>query len=489
MPQRYLTTLLLGLLLITAAIVAHASHQRSWLEPNDDQLYLAALASRFSDPARFDTIVEDFSAVVRERGDTPIRGVRYDLRYNYKNNYAGASYVNQLVFNALGETTLRDSSFAHRTALAASITSMLLSSAALLVLLFALALARDQRLLATVAIVGVITVLEGFINVGAGLRLIDAEPGVFPNPFDIAIRTARLLIDPGNSTFLFGAGPRSAFVLLLLTTFILRWQGRIALAYWLFLPMAFLHQSYAGLFLVIVTGLDVLQRPRALLAPRVMLPIAAAVTIFVVRERLWDVVGAKGPITLLLLLTLAACAALIIRFWLPDFHARGTELWQRMQSALQPLHPSAADAILLIVGWIGFLLLTIIGNYFATPEQSMFFWGHSAGRILAAARPALLVALIYAILGRMQQPSQQHLVIPAALLMLVILLPAAVLRWPPSTIVGVIDRNTAALKDMDVRLTQPVAVIKGQYEPLIYYGIAKSVINGRDELSALRSPP
>ena len=156
---------------------------------------------------------------------------------------------------------------------------------------------------------------------------------------------------------------------------------------------------------------------------------------------------------------------------------------------LRPSPPSTADALLLIVGWTGFLLVTVVGNYFSTPEQSMFFWGHSAGRILAALRPALLVALIYAILGRMQQPSQQRLAVPAALLMLLLLLPATVLRWPPVTIPSVIDRNTVILKNMDTRLMQPVAIIKGQHEPLIYYGIAKSVMTGRDELSALRSAP
>ena len=313
MPQRYLLTSLLGLALICSAFIGHASHQRSWLEPNDDQLYLAALATRFADPARFEAIVQDFGTVVQQRADMPMRVTRYDLRYKYKDNYAGACYLNQLIFDALGNAELEDTSFAHRTALAASITSMLLSGFALLVLLLALILARDLRLLAAVTAVGVITVLEGFINVGAGVRLIDTEPGILPNPLDIAVRTARLLVDPGNSTFLFGAGPRCAFVLLLLASFILRWKGRTALAYWLFLPMAFLHQSYAGLFLVIVTGLDILQRPRILLTPRVMLPIAAAVGLFLIREKLWYVVGAKGPITLLLLLILAATSALFIR--------------------------------------------------------------------------------------------------------------------------------------------------------------------------------
>jgi hypothetical protein len=486
--KRWLFALLLGIVLVVTAVIGHALHQRSWLHPRDDQMYLLALAVRYIDPPRFAAVAKEASDFVRARAESPWLVIRYDLRDRYSNNYAGISYLTYLVGRILQSPVPADTnSYSRWVAQTMSVSAAVASSLALIVLLIALLMARDLRLLAAAAIFGVITLYEGMIDVSVSDRLLPAEPGVVPNPLDVLNRVVRLIIDPGDSTYPFGAVPRCAFSLLLLAVFVFRWQGRPAFGYWLFLPLTLIHQSMAGLFLAMVVALDLFLRPRTLAKPGVFLAIGTAIAVFLVRERIWLVVGIAAPVVLVIVMALGLVVVLVLRRRFPHWDTSLLRKAQRSGSWLQRRSPPVADALLLAAGWFVLLVLTAIGNYFAAPEQSAFFWNHIAGRVLGTFRPEILIAICYAVLGRFgRRVEAQRWAMPAAALLALLVLPPAVAAWPPTVFPSVVERNITALNGINAQLATPPMKVTGAEEALIYYWIGKSVVIGRDAVPELR---
>jgi hypothetical protein len=296
-----------------------------------------------------------------------------------------------------------------------------------------------------------------------------------------------LFIDPGESTFLFGAAPRCAFSLLLLAVFLFRWQQRAAFGYWLFLPMTLIHQSQTGLFLAIVLALDTVQRPRAITRPAILLPIGMTIAAFVWRERVFWIVGLNGLGLAIVGLAAAPAALFAIRRWWPDryewFVGRVSQTLSRLHALSLPM----ADAILLAIGWFGLLLFTAIGNHFVAPEQSAFFWNHIAGRVLGTIRTEIVVAIIYAALGAIgRTPAARRLILPGITVMTLLIMPPAYVAWPPTTFVGVVVRNTTEMLELERQLTQPLTKITAEQEAVFYYALAKSVATGSDEFRGLR---
>ncbi|MGH9905900.1 MAG: hypothetical protein ACRD8U_10015, partial [Pyrinomonadaceae bacterium] len=103
-------------------------------------------------------------------------------------------------------------------------------------------------------------------------------------------------LNPGPQFSPFGFTPRNAVYLISLATVAWRSQGHYGAAYASFLLFSFIHQAMAALLFAVVLALDLLLRPHIFRKATVWPLVVAFLTLFVVRESLWEVMalGAKA---------------------------------------------------------------------------------------------------------------------------------------------------------------------------------------------------
>jgi hypothetical protein len=204
---------------------------------------------------------------------------------------------------------------------------------------------------------------------------------------------------------------------------------------------------------------------------------------------LWTVVGIQALLAAAAAGLLAAVLAGYLRKRMRSWEPRLVSKIRNARAKLLSMSPPSADAILLVAGWLLFLVLTGIGNYLATFEQSTFFWSHIAGRALGIFRPEILVAVFCAALGFAYRAgwSRWAPLAPLGLCALTVaMIPPAIYAWPPTAFPAVVARNTAAMEALDDRLHRPLVQVSGPDEPIVYYGLAKTVVTGQDYLKGLR---
>jgi hypothetical protein len=478
------TSIVAALTFFLLALVGNALHQTSWLLAQDDQMYTLAAAI---------SVVRPESAVAQEAiAELTVRATgqhlveRATLRWEYRENYIAILYLIDAVGGfAKYPHTYPD--FARRAATGLSIGPLVASALAALLVALIILTARNVLLALATATLAVVACVQGMIDLGGSVQVLgNFAEGQHFGFVKTIYRICLLILDPGASSFIFGTAPRCIVTLMLVAMFLLRWTGRFVTAYAIFLPMTFVHQSETGILLVMLVMIDAIMRPRLLLRPSVAFFVLGAALVFLLRERLWVIVGTAGALILLLLM--GAVAGLLawryaqrrisdpddFRLSLPGFGVLPAELSNRLGS----MGVMASDVLLLALGLAALFFVTWLGNWFASASQSNFFWNHIAGRMMGTFEPVFLLAGIYAGLEWLARRFSLQSVVSSVGRGVVVatgILLALVQPW--STIAQVIDRNTNAMNALE-REILPIKNFEGEDEAVFYYALAKSLATG-----------
>jgi len=273
----------------------------------------------------------------------------------------------------------------------------------------------------------------------------------------------------------------------------LRWRGQFAGSYALFVPMAFVHLSQAGILLFGLLIMDLLVRPKVLRRPVTLVPVILSVGIFLWREQLWYVIGAREwlVVALLVLVVAVVCVVLYYRKAVSDLPrriARGLEdgfIGQRL-GEVGRMPVVAGDTIMLILGWFSVFCLTWVGNQFASPLQSTYFWNQMAGRIIGIIAPILIVAALYMMLVKLSRSISAGVLRKGGLAAVVVLaLPLLFLKPPHKLHEDVILRVTTNMAKLDERMQEQIDVFDGDDEATYYYALAKTMATDQDFLKVL----
>ncbi|MCG8560117.1 MAG: hypothetical protein MI824_09970 [Hyphomicrobiales bacterium] len=478
-------------------VVGNALHQKEWLKVQDDQMYLLFLSLRYDDPERAERLANLGHSAIEKRAENSRLIERSRLRWLYRDNYVGHLYLvyagTLATASVIGGQV--DATFSETVAWGMSLGMLTASLLAGLLVVFALLRAADPLLALAVAIVAVIACYQSFIDLGASHKIFgnvaEGQSFIF---FRTISQIFLIILDPGKSTFLFGATPRSVFVLVLLAMFVLRWKSHFSLSYLMFFPMILFHQSQAGLFLFGIVVLDLVLRPTVLLRPFNIGAIGLVAAVFFWRERLWEVVGAGlGPVEIGLIMLLPALAlirrirvAVVMGYRNVSAMLRLRFLdrflvWLREQDIV------VSDLVMLSLGWLGFLMLTWAGNQFATAVQSDFFWNHIAGRVLGLIHPIVLTAICYLLLRHLAARQSAKSVLTWGVSTACLLsVPVVALNLPNALISDVVSRNIEKMRQLEHRAERdPIEVYRGQDEVRYYHALAKTMATDKDLLKGL----
>jgi len=454
--------------------------------PDDDRLWLYASGlarGQSAEAAALNARVHE-SLTRLDRPDS--QRVRFALREGYEGNYAGAAVVHGATARIAGRWLphLRDGdypAFLGRS-MYASFVAMFVVSAGILLLVTGLA-ADDRWWLAMVLAIAGIGFLESVFDLtgdtwsGLPTLLPDAQTNetylqnLWPN-------LPALFLNPQIQLSPFGDTPRNHFILLMLPLFLLRWTGRITASYLFLAALGFLHQSHTGLVLAYLVAVDAVLRP-AIFRSRTAFVIAAVLVMFVGRESLGAIIGVGRPIVIVTGATAALLIATAICWGLRQQMARAAAPLARLRQRLLDRGPAFADlAVLGIILAVSFPVVAVI-NAMGTEAQSLYFWTQVHGRSLGIFRPALMLALAFLAVSRLQTTAWSWT--PARILGL------AALALAPGLVEATMhDRHPIARIERQARPLEAAvgpsidwSTIAAKSEAEIYYAIARTLDRGR----------
>lgn len=235
----------------------------------------------------------------------------------------------------------------------------------------------------------------------AGLSMLPVGIGSLRNPFDTggvgeSIRYLTQLFLVGGSEYsIFGYTPRSQFYLSALAVFLLRWRSRWLAAYVLTLLLALLHQSMAGLLLVVLVATDLLLRPQ-LFDRRTIAVVVIGVAALFARESLFGQLGLWPLIAIV-----GVAAAVVIGAGLATRAGRQVPLWHSVENRLlaplrrrlERLGPIGGDLAVIFGAWLLTLPIAAIVSRVAEAQAAYSFWAEIHVRVLMLLQPAILVGL------------------------------------------------------------------------------------------------
>lgn len=476
-------TITAALLFLILANVGHGLHQRTWLRAQDDQMYwLAAAVSVVKDG---NGLAEESQAqlIARARGHTINRAT---MRWDYVPNYIGALYLIDIAGGFWPESDQARSAdyFDKRAAVGLSLGAFVASILAA-VLIFGVLLAfKDPLLALAAAALALIACTQATFDLGASNKIIgNFAKGEHFGFAETLRRIALLLLDPGESTYVFGAAPRSVVTLLFVAVFLLRWKEHFAVAYAIFVPMALLHQAQAGLLLIMLVMIDLVVRPRLLVKPSIALPISAMLLVFAIRDGTWEYF-ASGSVLLGVLALMLVGGAVVWHF---RRRADGTQhSWQAgivgtwwSYDRITSMSVLVSDVLLLSIGWVTFFCVTWLGNWFATATESNILWNHIAGRMLGTFEPVFLLAGLFVGLNWLTQRFSLQPVVSVVGGAIVLVTVTVMWMAPPWVLIPqVIDRNTSAMADLNESLSIPIQKFQSKDEARYYYALARSLATG-----------
>ena len=239
----------------------------------------------------------------------------------------------------------------------------------------------------------------------AGLIVLPEEPP--KNLVDTGgpLQSIRYLVQlffvTGPEPSIFGYTPRSQFLLCALAVFLLRWHKYWMAAYILTILLSLLHQSMAGLLLLLLVTLDLIARPQ-IFDRKIVAIIVLGIVVMLGRERLFSTLGlwpAVAGIAIVVVAIGAAAAA----------HRYGKRLpwWETLDSrVLAPLRRRAdrlgsigSDLALASGLWLLTLPVALVVVRLVDPASAYHFWGEIHLRVLMLLQPAVFVGLSILAIG------------------------------------------------------------------------------------------
>lgn len=381
----------------------------SRIQMDDDNLYLSYLSERRSNSEAGAHIEQAYVDQIKDAPGCERAAWRFKFRAQYGDNYPLLPWLESQARNHFFSPTNDLTTWVLGPMLASRIAMLLLTWG---LVACALSRLRDVTIRQTI-IVGL--GVAACINIAAThayflLRTPDyAQHAVFAK---IVYHVGKWHIGGGP----FGDTPRNGATVLFLLALILKWSGYPRLAALSLLSISFMHRTYAGLMLVLFSGLMIFTAREQLRQVSVKLLMVGCFLVYLLRERYWDSgtasVGLLIPATLAYGLLLHLAAA------------------QRLDTAARTVvgpataYPLVADALLLLLACALVTLMATMSLHFShDPQASGHFWGELQHRLPMICEVPVILGLIQAIESwrqrRMRVSSSRALMLASSLLALV----------------------------------------------------------------------
>ncbi len=241
---------------------------------------------------------------------------------------------------------------------------------------------------AAIALSGVVPQTAFNLTSGGNLATID---GVGNSLSYLAVQVAA--VHPEYS--IFGYTPRNQFYLCAVAVFLLRWRESWFAAYALTVVLMLVHQSMAGIMLMLLVIVDALARPQVF-DRKVIATVLVGIAVMFGRETLLSQLGlwqAVGVAIVLLLIAATLIAA-------TKYYPRVTLFESADKFALAPLRQQlarvgviGADLVSILAIWLITLPVALVAVRVAPPAAAYHFWGEIHLRVLMLWQPVFFIGV------------------------------------------------------------------------------------------------
>lgn len=205
-------------------------------------------------------------------------------------------------------------------------------------------------------------------------------------------------INPTAAFSPFSIYPRCLCAMLAFAAFVLRWSGRSGPAYWAPIAVSFVHQSEAPIVLGVMIVCDLVRQPKELLRPACLVPIAVALVLTALRERMFSIMGlSSAPITIGLAV---ATGLVIVVFILPKVRSVATVGWSIVDRWrvrwFEGLSLPVADAIVIALGSLALVILCYVASRGDLLYRVIYLWSELFPRYIGLFQLPVFAGLIYA---------------------------------------------------------------------------------------------
>jgi len=247
---------------------------------------------------------------------------------------------------------------------------------------------QDKRLNMALAF-GMLTVLAGEILTPWVRTVMIVDVG---EPIEAAAKLLYSFFVPNHAHMLSGETPRSAALVLFAIALVLKWNDRPVLAALTIVAMGFVHQTYGGVGLLLMSVLFAISKPEALDLRSVRLTLVAAVLIYIWQEKFFG--DREVASQWLLVVTVFAAAATAFTI------CRSSQYRRLVARMLDPLasEEQQLDALVCVLAAAIITGVCLIGGALeANPITGRYLWSDLATRIWSFVRyPAFVAAALWA---------------------------------------------------------------------------------------------
>lgn len=308
---------------------------------------------------------------------------------------------------------------------------------------------------------------------------------VLRDPVDFVANLIRFLINAGPGLSPFSFAPRGMIVGAAAAIFLIRWQKRQVLSYWLIFGLLFVHNSMAGLFLAFILAIDCLARTRSFLNWRLALPAVLGVALYLSREKLFMDLYQDPTLKFKALAVVIVFAAIVWLFRkvavVASFFSFVDTTQQRIRNRLgEP----GTDLLAFGIVWLGTLPLGWLLASWSDPtlREQFLVWEIFHGRVLAIFRPVLLLGFAMIVIPRFLAWSRQTLTPRFAFAAMVSLCVLSV--GPDMLDIAVSHRGWGDIvkqfEDIDHEAqTRQISYLVKDDEAVVRFAIAKSAVTGK----------
>ncbi|MDX2235655.1 MAG: hypothetical protein NW200_14245 [Hyphomonadaceae bacterium] len=478
--------LVAGLLFVTLVYLAGFFETRARdLRASDDNIWLYMTAAELREPARAEGVRRIILEEIPRHAASPEIVTRFEQRAGYRENYFAFSWLMSAVsvaHSSPGQAALPG--YADAISTVTLTTTTLSAVIALLLLIAGLgATGRATYPLAAGITLIVIGALSGVVEPGSFVLFERTDPAV-------AIDNLwKFTVNPGDQFTLFGFTPRSYLFLLTLVVFAFRWRGWWAASYWAAVPLIFVHQSLAALFIALLVGVDCVLRRSMLIRPAVATAIAAAGLVWAARETLWNYVSPTAAAAA----PFAVAAALALYGW--SVYALGravrsgrTPFLLKSPAFLAPLtrlHPALGDLVVIGAVWVFTLPVSYAITLTLDPVIAKYFWAQIGGRLYSLIYPGLIFAALVVALERLRVVDRRPYIVAVAV-GLAALAPA----WSLASTRYDYTAFRAAMRDVADLIDRPIGeAINFRQEAAVYMAAARELDTGEPRTALMFAPP
>lgn len=480
--HRSLTAGALVMVLISLFWVFHAQFN-AYARAEDDQMSFYVNALALQHPSVYEA---DSARVMNFLGGAPRNAncnclweqFRFKLRHDFRNH----DFLYHILLSKVNEwwAPLRaETSYPVFVSIVILSASHLLYGAALACLAFIfLGWIRSDLVAALAVSIAAMLTLDLFSPIHPSFWILRVRPSDLSGVLESLKNAFFLLLSP--SAPLTGWFPRSAFALLLLGVFGLRWSGRPGMAYFVLALLTPLHEGSGILAFGALLLTDLLLRPSILRKPSVAAGVASNLAVALMPNALVGSITGIHPMLILALLAGGlGVASITWAIWRHMGWIRGLVL--KLRSLPARLGEVGAELALLAGLWFVITPLAMLMYIVVGQPEAIYTWGDLPARYLMLMRGPLFLGLAYLAIFRYRSPElvRGGIALAAGAICLAVAWQTTA-HFPDRLL---LPASAQTLEDAVIRApnVQPVPYD----EATMYYAMAKSMESGSDFMEPL----